>query len=733
MNKLIYGKNNTHRIVNIEVIDDTTEIFIEHDNGSIETIYHPNSFWILSNEKISSSWVKLKGNLHYTYAKKFNKATDFYKEKAILKSKDIDFFCISDPKESFMVKEGYTYFKNLQPKDVSVLSFDIETTSLEKDDTAKILIISNTFRKNGKIIRKLFTYDQYDNEGDMLVDWCRWVRELDPSIILGHNIYTFDLPYMQFIADKYNVQLELGRNESPIQFYNYESFKRIDGSRKQAYNKVRIYGREVIDTMFLAINYDIGKKYESYALKKIVSQEGLEVPNRQFYDADKIRDNYLIPEEWEKIKQYALHDADDSLSLYDLMAPAFFYLAQSVPKSFQGIVESASGSQINSMMIRAYLQEGHSLPKENSAEEYEGAISYGKPGIYRNGFKVDVASLYPSIMIHYEVYDRDKDPNGYMLEMVKIFTAERLKNKKLAKETKEKYYDDMQNAQKIVINSFYGFLGAEGLLFNSPKNAAFVTEKGRDILQGAIKWATGYELVKVYDDKGEFEWESVIEDKDFTLINCDTDSITFAYKDGRTISEEERKALVQNLNSNYPERIRFEDDGYYNTIIVLKAKNYVLYDGKKIKTKGSALKDAKKEKALKEFLYKVIEAIIQGKDNYTEIYNEYVKEALNIRDITRWASKKTISKKVLTNTRTNEAKIREAIDGEEIVEGDKIYMFFKSDGSLAIADKFDGDYNKEKILEKIYKTALTFENIIPKDKFINYKLKRNQKLLEELK
>jgi DNA polymerase I len=730
LNHLVYGKNNQKNIVSIEVIDDTAEIFLESEDGSLNTMYVPNSYWILSNEPQGSSWVKLAGDLHYKYGKKFKKATDLYKEKAFLKNRGIDFYCVSDAKESLMLREGYTYFKGMEQKSVSVLSFDIETTSLEHDDTAKILIISNTIRKNGQIKRRLFTYDEYEDEGKMLEDWCEWVRNENPSIIVGHNIYTYDFPYMQFIADKYGVELLLGRNGSPITFFNYESQKRIDGSRKQAYHKVRIYGREVIDTMFLAINYDIGKKYESYALKKIIAQEGLEIKDRQFYNASTIRTNYLIPEEWEKIKKYALHDADDSLALYDLMSPSFFYLAQSVPKSFQAIVESASGSQLNSMMIRAYIQEGHSLPKESPAEKYEGAISFGNPGIYRNCFKVDVASLYPSIMIHYEVYDRDKDPKGYMRDMVKIFTEERLKNKKLAKETGIKYYDDMQNAQKIVINSFYGFLGAEGLLFNSPKNAAFVTEKGREILQKAIKWAIGYELIKQWDDKGEdFDWIVPSQDTEVILVNCDTDSITFAYKDGRDLTEEQRKDLIKDLNSKYPDRIRFEDDGYYKTIIVLKAKNYILYDGKKIKTKGSSLKDAKKEKALKEFMFKIVEAIIDGRNNYADIYQQYVLEAANIKDISRWASKKTISKKVLTNDRTNEARIREAIEGEEIVEGDKVYMYFKSDGTLALADKFDGDYNKAKMLEKVYKTALTFENVIPKETFINYKLKKNIKLL----
>jgi DNA polymerase elongation subunit (family B) len=221
---------------------------------------------------------------------------------------------------------------------------------------------------------------------------------------------------------------------------------------------------------------------------------GLEKDNRQHYDASKIKSNINNKEEWEKIKQYALDDSEDALKLYDLMIAPYFYLCQTIPKSFQELLCSATGSQINATMIRSYFQDGYSLPKASSTTDYEGAISWGKPGIYYNCIKWDVASLYPSIMRQYEIYPKDKDPNRYFLYLVNYFTNERLKNKKLAKETKDKYYDDLQSAQKIFINSCYGFLGTSGLLFNYPKGAAEVTSRGREILTKAIEWATNKKI-----------------------------------------------------------------------------------------------------------------------------------------------------------------------------------------------------------------------------------------------
>src|ERR1035437_2153251 len=111
---------------------------------------------------------------------------------------------------------------------------------------------------------------------------------------------------------------------------------RKDQSQFLDYNKCYIFGREIIDTYFLSIKFDVvQKKYESYGLKPIIKAEGLEIEGRQFYDASLIRKNYTIPEEWEKIKDYALHDADDALSLWDLQGPSSFYMCNTIPKSLQ--------------------------------------------------------------------------------------------------------------------------------------------------------------------------------------------------------------------------------------------------------------------------------------------------------------------------------------------------------------------------------------------------------------
>lgn len=493
MNKLVFGKNNQEKIVSIEVEENKAILFIEESPGNILKKAVDNTFWLLSSEPLNSNSVRLDGNLHYKYGLQFDDKKEYLDFK--YKNNRRDVFSIPDDKEALMIKDGYTYFKGLNPKEISILSFDIETTGLNHNKDSKVLLISNTFRVLDKIEKKLFCFDDFPNEGEMIKSWCEWVREKDPSILVGHNIYSFDLPYIKFIADKFNIPLLLGRDNSELNFFKKESKFRKDGSQDLHYKKVRCYGREIIDTYFLAIRHDsVEKKYESYGLKQIIKQENLEDLDRQFYDASLIRKNYNDKLEWEKIKRYCINDSDDSLKVFDLMSSSVFYMTQSIPKTFQQVTESASGSQINSMMIRAYLQDKHSISKADTITEFQGGISFGIPGVYKNCWKIDIKSCYPSAILINKLYSKHKDPNGYMYELCKYFTEKRFEYKKLYKETKNPYYQSMDQSAKIFINSIFGFCSASGLNFNDSKVASLITDYGRKYLNLGSVWATGHGL-----------------------------------------------------------------------------------------------------------------------------------------------------------------------------------------------------------------------------------------------
>lgn len=504
-NKLVFGKNDTQGIVGFEVQDETVEVFTQAQDGNITSQFFPHRYWMLASDRLDSRFNRLEGDLHYKWGRQFSDKSEFFKFRGIYKQKDT--YSIYNSEEACMIKDGYTFYKGLKLKDVSLLSFDIETTGLDGySEDAKVLLISTSFRDyTGIITNKLFSYDEFETEKELIDAFCFYVNEKNPSLLIGHNIITYDFVYLNARCEINNTSLNLGRDGSVVKFNSYESKFRLDGTRDLLYKNVSIYGREVVDTYFLSVSFDVSKSIESYGLKLMIKQLGFEKEGRQYYDAGSIRDHYTNPVEWEKIKQYAIDDAEDPIKLWDYMGPLYFNMASMIPKPFGEILLTASGSKINGMMVRAYLQDKHSIPKADIMEKYEGALSFAVPGIYSNCFKIDLAALYPSIMIEYEVFDSDKDPKGYLLELVKTFRAKRLEYKRLAAETGDSYWKEMDTTAKGILNSFYGFMGAPGLPFNSLACAAFITEKGREILEYTIKWASGENLDKFIEKDEEEE------------------------------------------------------------------------------------------------------------------------------------------------------------------------------------------------------------------------------------
>lgn len=491
MNDLIFGKDPTTRITSIEVIDNQMILFRELEDGSIVTEYKDNKYWILLPEKRYSNLLELKGDQHYKWF-----FTCDTRERYLAARKKLgrsDFYSIWDPKENAMVFNGITYFKGMNINEVSVLSFDIESDGLKQTKKSEIYCITNTLRKGGSLISKGFFLDDYNSQAEMLLAWCKWVKEVNPSILLGHNIIMYDLPYLQHVADLNNVSLSLGRDGSDLKIEDRESRFRKDGSQEYSYNKPSVFGREIIDTWMLSIRYDIGRQFESYGLKPIVKHLGLEKPNRTFVDSGKIKEYYRSnPEMWEKVKQYALEDADDSLKLFDIMAPATFYFTQHISKPFQMMILSATGGQINNLLVRHYLQKGYSIPKaEDIKEGIEGGISFAIPKLYKNLVKIDLKSAYPSQILRFKLYDPKKDPDAAFYNAVKHFTYERFDLKKKYKETKEQYYYDREQTSKIFINSAYGAMTTPGLNFNCKWIGAKITEETRKVINSALIWASG--------------------------------------------------------------------------------------------------------------------------------------------------------------------------------------------------------------------------------------------------
>jgi hypothetical protein len=229
-------------------------------------------------------------------------------------------------------------------------------------------------------------------------------------------------------------------------------------------------------------------------------------------------------------------------------------------------------------------------------------------------------------------------------------------------------------------------------------------------------------------------------------------------------SLENRQNLLQEINDLSPEWMDWSDDGYYDSCLVLKAKNYILVSNNKYTYRGSSLKDTKREPAVREMLQKMIHDIIENESgDLVPIYESYIKEAANIKDISRWHTKKTITKSVLDPDRLTEQKALDAANeavergvSQGFSEGDKIWLYpairgktqarakgqliFLKNGTPKMIDNcilrdsrlWEGDQDVDHYINRVYTTVEILSNVVDMNIFIDYGLKKNKESLKSL-
>src|SRR5690349_21344335 len=99
------------------------------------------------------------------------------------------------------------------------------------------------------------------------------------------------------------------------------------------------------------------------------------------------------------------------------------------------------------------------------------------------------------------------------------------------------------------------------------------------------------------------------------------------------MTREEGMALLEGLNSQFPKEIRFTSDGFYERYLIVSPKNYATRSGDKLVIKGASLKANSRELALREFLEKIIVAIMNDESSQIAMfYREYESEIESIQD-----------------------------------------------------------------------------------------------------
>lgn len=596
-----------------------------------------------------------------------------------------------DPVTAHLVASGDTFYRGLRFDQLRRLQFDLETLDVypDRDDAAICLIAV----RDDDGFERVLALDEFPNEASMIAEFARIMRERDPDIIEGHNVFNFDLWYLHERARRFGVPLVLGRDgRTPL--WLDESIRRsVPAGMSCKY--YRVEGRQIIDTFLGVMRWDVGRKLPNYKLKQVVRHLGIGDESRAMVDAANMRALWNDPQQRAKLKAYCLDDTRDTARLSALVTPNEFYQVQMVPESLQGLAFVGIGSRIERLMVRAYLRAGHSIPRPRPTAPTEGGFTAAfATGVFRDVAKCDVESLYPSLMIARAIRPEDDDLDVFLPMLAELRSrrvdVKRASASALAEDRADDHRaaDGLQNALKILVNSFYGFLGTNGLHFNDPAAAGRVTEAGRGIM---------LRIVEELRAAGA------------TVIEADTDGAYFVAPYGvgpESLVERVGATLGDGLNLVFEER--------YDAMLSLKAKNYALArkDGTLV-MRGSALRSARDEPFGRALMREIVSALFAGQPETIERIVESTIAAVKggSMGVDEFARRESVTSKTF-NAPANR-RLAQALARRGVAIGDKVRIYQRSDGELTLAEEYADDEDREYLLRRIEDFVARFGEIIP--------------------
>src|SRR5574344_1993264 len=356
------------------------------------------------------------------------------------------------------------------------------------------------------------------NEADLICKVFTKIGESNVSILSGWN-FQFDYTYMKVRADVYGISLNL-MSRLPGQLKKARISKK-DGT-------LNIAGNEVIDFLSLYKKYTFSEEpsYKLDYIGNLVCHE----------HKDPLPDGYRS---WmHYIDQYTLYNFQDVrlLTLIEKKSQMFHLAVMSCAEArvpFSSVFESKK--MLVGFVLNMLHDENMTFPplRVNHKEKYPGAYVYSKAGYYENLVSYDYRSLYPSIIMtfnispetkviypmdyvlteeekknlirspwthggQYQVYYR-KDKLGIVPQVTKkLFNGRsELKKKKkqmekLGRTAEMNVYDMMQKVYKVLGNSLYGLLGMEYFQMYDLDNAASIPAYGQALIKNTISRMAGY-------------------------------------------------------------------------------------------------------------------------------------------------------------------------------------------------------------------------------------------------
>jgi len=365
-NTMLFGADPTPRIVAIELGETGTVIVYrrEKDGSTIADVepFHPFVWADSDVVDLGIETEKLRGDLKYGWLITVDSWKELIALRNGLKNSRRDFFAFTDPVQHYLTATGRTLFKDLPFEELKRMQIEVLSVAGidepgDKDHVMSIALSDNTGWEELLIVDPK---DIEQSELGALKRLTSLVKERDPDVIEGHNLFRFDLPYLVARSKKGKTKLDWGRSDG---------FLRSRPSRLQIaektidYPKFTVGGRHFVDTFLLAQFYDVG-------MRSLAGFERTDVA-RHFDLCDNDEISALTGKELQRaymddtdtFHRRALCGVRETRALSDLLSPSYFIQAQIFPYNYQDVIVRGNATRINALLLREYFRQRHSIPE----------------------------------------------------------------------------------------------------------------------------------------------------------------------------------------------------------------------------------------------------------------------------------------------------------------------------------------------------------------------------------
>jgi len=439
----------------------------------------------------------------------------------------------------------------------SEMSFDLEVI----DDTIVMAsFFSNDFAKVLSLKESELEFvESVENEEALLKRFIEILEERDIDILTGYNTDEFDFQILREAAERNKIELALGRNGERMKF-----------NRRGRFAGARIKARMHLDLYpFITHIMAPGIDSETLDLDSVAGELlGMEKDHLEW---DEMKEIWRNNGDIDKFARYALKDAEITYKLGREITPQILELSKITGLIPFDTCRMTYGQLTENYLLReAYHRDilAENRPSQSKRQKrdreqaYKGGFVYTpEPGLYEDVAVFDFRSLYPTVMVAHNIspdtldlencddefdveelgYSFCQDSQGFFPQLVEDLVSSRYKIKKQMKDAEGvelKSLDNRQQAQKILANSFYGYLGYSGARWYSRESAEATTFLGRKYIQDTVELA---------------------EEMGFEMAYGDTDSIMVRKDDLEDYLDE----LLQVVNSELPDFMELEFEGLF--------------------------------------------------------------------------------------------------------------------------------------------------------------------------